>query len=153
MRRRHGPELIFRVYAEHGSRLYFRVKIFRTVRDMRAYARRRSPGARFGHFLGLASTWTKLRYSKHRQRWRTLPECGEILFAKHRLQVGILSHECTHAAIGWAKRRGLHVDRAETFRPLVPDDEERLCHVQGHLVSQIVRQLYARQYLFAPRRS
>ena len=140
----------FRIYPERGlSRLFFRVRIFRTVAQMQWYLRHgherhggcypRPPGR---HCKGMCSTYTRYRVSSP-QRRRTTPELGEIVLAANYTGTRIVAHECTHAALGWARRRGLDV-RDQGRGRYISGAEERLCGVLGDLAGQIARQLWDR---------
>lgn len=132
----------FRIYPEMGtSRLFFHVRIFQTVEAMHTYLRstERAPG-RF--CKGMCSTY-KLTKCPRRRPAYTTPEVGEIVLAARWCGSRIISHECTHAALGWARRRGLDPrDRGEGR--VIGGAEERVCGVLGDLVGQIARQLWNR---------
>lgn len=132
----------FRIYPEPlTSRLYFRVTVFPTLRDLRTYGRDafHSPSGR--RALGWCGTYTVRAYLR-RERQQTRPICGEILLGARHLRVGIISHECTHAAFGYARRRRFRANDPCHGRVSVSDGEERFCRVQGELVRQLVAKLF-----------
>src|SRR3712207_2048056 len=100
---------------------------------MRGYAKKNRE-AKLGKFYGLSSTWTILNFKGKKQK--TSPEMGEILLAEKHLTARIVSHECTHAALGWASRKKLDL-KAEGKHGKVSNIEEAFCHAQGNFVSQI----------------
>lgn len=135
------PLTVFRVYPEKKA-LYFTVKVWRTLKDLRAA----NPGN--SRALGLCMPWRRLHPSKD----RVLPEMGEVHFCKPHLGVGIVSHEFTHAAIGWAARKRISPEFKDVdvgrFQ-VIPndDDEEKFCRALGWMVAQCVDQLYRKKVL------
>lgn len=137
-----GQVAHFRIYPEPGlSSLFFHVRIFQTVEAMHAYVRTR-PGnpARPGRFCkGMCSWWTRISFRSG--RGRTHPELGEIVLARRWLTMRIISHECTHAALAWARRR--RVDVAERGRGQhVSGGEERFCGALGDMARQIAAYMW-----------
>lgn len=97
----------------------------------------------------MASNWTEC----YRRNRRTTPRLGEIVLLHRHLGAGTLSHEVAHAAIAWAARVDLRVDRAtNTPRPRrswgkslgVTDAEERFCWALGYMVNRLAGQLWDR---------
>jgi hypothetical protein len=138
----------FRIYPEkRTSRLYFQVRVFSSVTAIRRYLKysdlnRRTLG-RYG--LAMCSTFDVLKGK--RGRWRKQPIMGEILFPVRGLRAGVIAHECTHAALGWARRIGLNPVSAavKQGRCLVADaNEERFCYALGELNRQIAIQIWER---------
>lgn len=130
----------FRIYPEPESKLYFRVTVFPSLLAMRAYGRKT-----FDSPSGRAIAWCgtfKVQAFPRRGRAYTRRICGEILLVAQRLGVGIISHECTHAALGYARRRRFDPRVSNGDGGPVGPGEERLCHVQGELVRQLVAKLF-----------
>ena len=69
------------------------------------------------------------------------------MFPVRGMRAGVIAHECTHAALGWAKRIGLNPISAAVTRGgcLIADaDEERFCYGLGELNRQIAVQIWER---------
>jgi hypothetical protein len=139
------PVATFRVYPDWPSRLHYRVRVFRTVAEMLAYVRRGRDPRQIGRFCkGLVRTWTRISF-KGRRSW-TAPEMGEIVLAKNWLGSELLSHESTHAALGWARRRKLNL-QAEGRGRDVSREEERLCYGLGKIMRGLVNGLHRKKLL------
>lgn len=134
----------FRIYPERHSNLHFRVRIYSTVADLRQHGREmfQSPA---GRALGWCGSFTVQAFPKGGKPY-TRPLCGEILLARRRLTNEIISHECTHAALGYARRRRFDFGTTRIGNR-VGDGEERFCGVQGRLVRQIVARLFQYNFL------
>lgn len=115
------PLTSFRAYGENKS-LYFRVVIWKTLKDFRAA----NPGN--SRALGLCRSFRvmKVQPKGSTKRDRFKPILGEIHLAARFVTVGILSHEACHAMMSWA--------------------EEAHC-TPLFLVRQIVHRLYRRKIL------
>lgn len=134
----------FRIYPEKTSRLYYDVRVFTSVRATRAYLRHSPIPRTLGRSgLAMCSTFTAMVVSPTGRR--TLPKCGEIVFPVRALRAGVIAHECTHAALGWARRIGLQFT-AETVtrRGWVSPAEERFCYALGELNRQVAVQVWDR---------
>ena len=59
-----------------------------------------------------------------------VPKLGEIHLPLEHLRVGIISHECTHATLHWARRRRL-------TRAIAHEAEEDFALVLGNITKQI----------------
>jgi hypothetical protein len=136
----------FRIYPEPASALYFRVRVFASEAALALYvaaddlARPLPQGTR-----ALCTRWTRDRRLAN-GRTRLLPDLGEILLTRGAIDAEVISHECTHAAIGWAQRVGLSPFR-EPHPACASPDEERFCYGVGRLTAQIVTTLTARALL------
>ena len=139
------PSHTFRIKPDKTSGLYFTVKIFPTLQGMRAYARKNRE-AKLGQFYGLSTSWRKWKLTHRKtgdtkERWLGSRELGEILLAEKYLSARIVSHECTHAALGWARRKKLDLaDEGDSGK--VSNIEEALCHAQGNFVKQVYDYAY-----------
>lgn len=143
-----GQLAFYRVYPERGSRLHFRVRIFRSLRAMRRYLAADPFHRTLGrHGKAMCSTWTRHRVRRGR-RSRITDEMGEIVIPRAWLGAGVIAHEATHAALGWARRIGLQGVLDAAGRPgRVSDPEERFCRALGEISRQIAVGLYDRRIL------
>jgi hypothetical protein len=144
-----GQLAYFRIYPERRSRLHYRVRVFASVAAIRRYLKAsRVPQRRLGRRgLAMCSTYTMQR--RRAGRWRTLPVMGEIVFPRRGLRAGVIAHECTHAALGWAARIGFTpIDTPATRRRhlWVSADEERFCYGVGEMNRQIAVQIWKRGF-------
>jgi hypothetical protein len=115
----------FRVYTEGRASKYYTVFVFADKRAMRIYQNAQSDiwgVKRWTKFEAICTGWK----IKDRKRWRNI---GCVLFHLDYIGSGVVSHEMTHAAIFWRKKR--HSD-------------ERFCKVQGNLVRQFWWNYYRR---------
>ncbi len=138
----------FRIYPELGrSRLYYRVVVFQTRRALREYCAMNDWS--LGPAQALCATYRRQR--EQGGRWRTTPEMGTIALHVGFMGVGCISHECTHAALGWAQRVGLDptILSVPTSR-LVSREEERFCVGLGELVRQVSCSLFDAGILVEP---
>ena len=145
-RRKPQPIAEFRTFPEPSiSGLYYTVKVFATLNELHTYVRRREMPARVGRSMGgIVTSWRRASFK--RRQGRTLPEMGEIALAKNFLGSEILSHEATHAALGWARRIRLD-PTIGGVGPNVSDFEERFCYGLGKIMRGIVLALYDRRLL------
>ncbi len=124
----------------YRSRLYYTVRVFTTLRDMRRYALTHRLDRLGARFRGLASTWTKLRKQPN-GRWHRLNEAGEVLLSRRHIGAEVVSHECTHLALAWAQRRKVNPMGNYDDRKAGPQ-EEAFCYVLGQLVAGVYRGLW-----------
>lgn len=138
--KRNGPQPIFRirVYPEHKS-LYYVVNVWRTKKDMYAHCRWAK-----STFQGLCTTYEVIK-GDGKGGWRLLPECGQVNLWKGRLGSAVVTHEFTHAALGWARRVGLEPDNllGHNGSADVHPEEERFCHALCEMVRQFIDRAYA----------
>ena len=135
-----------RLYPEEGSSLYVRALVFARRRDMVRHWRD-SGSALFGRAQCQAMQVT--HYDK-KKRPRMLPIVAELSFWRKEIGMGTVSHECTHAAFAWARRRRLRVADVgevafDAMGAAIPraHPEERIACVVGDLGSQFVRRAAA----------
>lgn len=122
-------------------RCYYEVKIFATRDEMlthQAIQAIRKGIAGSMNFDAITMSFTLLKLKAG--RWLRSAKVGEILFFQGGFGAGTVSHECTHAALHWSWRQGRHASR---FRNDT-NREERLCHVQGGLVTQFWQKYWKR---------
>lgn len=114
------PKPKFRIRLEQGKSQFYDVFVFPFKKQMLAYFFRHG-GSGSGHFLAITESWM-IVHGK-----RVSPCIGRILICEKACRVGIVSHECTHAATFWAEAQKKDVLRK---------DNEWFCTVQGELVRQ-----------------
>lgn len=149
-----GQLCAFNIYPEprKKSRLFFKVRIFRSKAALQAYLHShrhhyRSLG-RYG--LAMCSKWKVTRFRKN-GRARTTPEMGEILFIRRQLRMGIIAHEVTHAALEWSLRVRLNPHEGAPTRRYrgehrCSENEERFCYGLGEMARQVAVQIWERGY-------
>lgn len=87
-----------------------------------------------------------LGFTKFNEQGNQTKHIGTLCFYRSKLGSGIVSHECTHAALNWLRlkypRCLLGDDLSDT--PVVSPDhpEEYLCWVVGNLVAQFWSRYY-----------
>lgn len=114
----------FRVYPENRS-LYAQVNIW--------HSKNSSPLSR----RHAASCWPCESYRVTPQnKARKQGLFAELTFYRERLGVGVISHEMTHAAVLWARRRGLIDDVSEN------PAEERFASAVGEMCRQFTQRCY-----------
>lgn len=94
-------------------------------------------------FEGITSTWEHLRVGPDGAETR-LDEMGQILLHQAAVGAGVVAHECTHAALAWARRVGLSIAPSLDGPQDAPEADERLCWVLGWLVSQFWTEYFRR---------
>lgn len=128
------------------SRLFYYVRVFRSERALRRYLSR-SP---FPRVLGrygraMCSSFDAIKVLEDGREYKT-PEMGEILIPKARLGSEVISHECTHAALGWAQRIKLDPmtkpSRSQSGILAASSAEERFCYGLGQMVRQLIAHGY-----------
>ena len=146
------PLAILRLFPEHKSRLYARVRIWRTVKD---FQRARPDLTRDARGCCTGHQWYK--------NGRKLPIFCTVELIQSYLGAGCTAHELTHATIQWAERIKLKPEaifedarRWGKWRDGRPDvtigqvmnygcAEELFCYAMGEMYRQLVTQLYRRK--------
>lgn len=142
------PLKCFRIFPERASGLYYQIRIYATVDDLRRAGRQlfNSPA---GHALGWCGPFSVQAFPKKSDPYiRKI--CGQILFARRHLTSRIISHECCHAAFGYARRRKVLFSDEPNQRAssrIVSGGEERYCTIQGELTRQVVAKCYQFRFL------
>ena len=126
------------------SRLYYTVRVFTSKRAMQRYAHRHRSRGLGARFSGLASTWVKQR--RVRGVWRATAHAGEMLLVRGHCGAEVVSHECTHLALAWARRVRVRITES-TSGVHVSASEERFCYVLGQLVNRTYRELWRRRLI------
>lgn len=133
------PLTSFRIYPDDRA-LYFKVHVWPSKAAMLTHLRSMElPASR--DTVAQCSSYSigKLRGGY----WRTKPILGEINLHSKQLNAEVVSHECGHAALSWARRKKFkqfNLDDLPTGR-LVSRNEERFCYALGHMVNQIAIKL------------
>lgn len=128
----------FRVYryGRPGAH-WFEVKLFPTKEAMHAYYAETEED-REKDWLGMCRGFTVLNEKGHLTKC-----CGEILLCWQHCTVGIISHECVHAAFRIAEnqyKRFCFDLKSEPGR--ASEEEEAVCHVAGDFTRQIFNWYY-----------
>lgn len=128
----------FRAYCENRS-LYVEVRVYQDLKRMRRdLLKREGPG--FSDAFGAFCSMEVVSYKSGKARKK--PIIG-TMYLLESVGAGILSHECTHAALRWAERIGLgELDNSSGWSC---HSEERFCWVVGNLVSKIGRTIWHSQ--------
>ena|SRR6185369_10871587 len=131
------PLADFTIKCSKRSRLFFRVKVWKSKRDM--YAN----GPDQPHtYLACCENYTAVNVHKDGRREMT-GECGTLHFYKGRTGTSTVSHEITHAAFSWARRHRISLDSHPESETSVANAEEAFCWVQGWLFGEIAKKFWA----------
>jgi hypothetical protein len=130
---------LFRIRPDR-SRLYYTVRVFPTCAAMRQYAKPKRLGR---SCRGVATSWTVVHIQPS-GRERMSRHAGELLLVIGHLGSRIVTHECGHLALAWARRRRLDLVAGGQAGD-VSADEERFCYALGDLVAATYRQLFRRR--------
>ena len=133
------PLASFRIYPDDRA-LYFKVYVWPSKAAMLAHLRSMNLSASRDTVAQCSSYSIAKIKGGH---WRTKPILGEINFHAKQLNAEVVSHECGHAALSWARRKKFKKFNLEDLPigPLVSRNEERFCYALGHMVNQIAIQL------------
>lgn len=147
----------FRIYCEkptglvkpqRGVRRYFTVFLFRDKPTMYKFFdlqnERMGLPALKKDFSAITRVWKHLVVDAHGHS-RIGSSLGAILLHRDWIGAGTISHEMTHAVIGWAAIRGLDPSRVIESMNGHRDanrTEEMVCWVQGYLVNQFWNKFY-----------
>jgi len=131
-------------YFEEERHLYVTVYVFATKEGMRWYWDRCERGSKHDYearYCGLV----RRTYNRKGERTRTLGEFAEVTFCKGALITEIVSHEFTHIALAYARRRKVAMSPdADTERdPGWMQREEVVCYAAGSLIRQFVNRAHA----------
>jgi hypothetical protein len=143
------PVFEFKVSPAQHGKLYYVVRVFKSVDQMRAFLD--TDDATRGTWSETGAVCRSWRTVNVERGGRTTlnPELGDICFHLGGSQIGVISHECLHATLFYLRRRKLWFD-PDVLDPeqLLQDEsicgvEEYACHILGNLVGQVVRKGYA----------
>ena len=124
----------FKVQCHPDGEEYLNVRIYRTKRQMKRFLVR----------VGWRSDCEACCCGYKRQqffkgRWRTLPDLGTLVFHDSQFRVGVIAHECGHAALRWWERKSgrgtLRIDSQDDG--MCTEEEESVLWVAGNLVAQV----------------
>lgn len=111
------------------GRFTYEVVVWRTLKQLRKNLDRKEGTLAFHRGFSV--------YLCRRNRVKQKPLIGQLHFALSSLRMGIITHECGHAALHWCHVTGRN--------PMVRDDtcsatkaEEDFCWVLGNLARQVV---------------
>lgn len=136
----------FKVYPreDDGWDHFYYVRVFRGVRSMRLFINKGNNrrGASL-ECLGFCSSWHRLsRITLERGRIKTDLKLGEIMLNRENLGARVVTHEMTHAALGYARAMGLSVNKLGPNAGSVSGDEEIVCYAVGDMTARAYRRLY-----------
>lgn len=138
MRKLKVPRPLRRFYLyPDGGWIHFRVFIWKTQHDM---------------FLALPDKGTNYeaiscggeRYVEVKKRWQFCGEIGQLHFHYDSARMGIITHECCHAAHAYFRFRRwfdpviVSDERHNSSRKWVTDREEAFCWIIGNLVREFI---------------
>jgi len=129
----------FRVYpdAPDHKNLYYMVYVGLDLKAMREHASHYS-GKKREKIEGFTITLRRLPNGPKMTKL-----CGEIHLHVDHLFADIVSHECTHAAIGWADRLGFLKDvMGRQLGEGSVDAEERFCDAVGFMTEQCIGRMH-----------
>jgi hypothetical protein len=136
------PARKFRLYPSKGTRLYYECYIWNRRQEMRRVHRIICGKFKHENRVMAFVECCVLRDKKTKRKLRCIGECH---FYLHDIGGGIVSHEMTHAAVGYMHRKGMVLDfRRKPFTEadfgkksrVIKGAEEDLCTVIGTLVRQ-----------------
>lgn len=128
------PVVTMRVYPTPASTLYARVLIFGTKRAMVRYGKRHG---HTGKYRAACDTQVKPRAA-----------FAELLFHEGDITIELLTHECLHAVLGYARRLRFDLSAlACPWRLTRHDTEERLVEVHSMLTHELVVALRKRGWV------
>lgn len=119
------PLAVFDVRPEPRKRRYFRVLVWGTLKELRAYT-----GVK-AYAVTTYYTLTPPGADKYRS--------AEISFAQRYLTHGLLTHEGLHAILAWAHAVG--IDLTKSFLEGIEAHEERVCDAIGRTLGEIIERL------------
>lgn len=142
----------FRVYPEAHSALYAKVYIYPTLARLRRGVREldtlSTTGTRYpstllnktiGHTCGITIT--------RRRDNRKLPVFAYVYLSATQLGMGVVTHECVHAACRWMARRKVPLLSFVRVREYQDPKEERFASGVDRMAAQVVRKARTRGVL------
>lgn len=133
--------LFFRVEPETRSH-YFRVYVWPTLKTMRAYVRTFGETTLVNRGHAFTLDWTV-----HHRGQVPRGLLGEMHFARRYLSEDFISHEALHAALIFARWKGIDVPGVFTGNDPKSRAEERLCYALGSLTAQVTATAQMHGYL------
>lgn len=133
------PLASFKVYPEHGKRLYFDVFIWQWLKDLRGHH------AALYRKAGLEHTYVNDAHAITWVPFTNTRKVAEIHLATRHLSPYLISHEVTHACLEWAQRAKVDLIAVvqDEMREGVHsvEQEERLCYAVGKVNQDILDSL------------
>ncbi|HEY5088291.1 MAG TPA: hypothetical protein VII66_13105 [Gemmatimonadaceae bacterium] len=131
-------------YFEEEQHLYVMVYVFAEKEDMRRYWNLCDRGSKHD-FEARYCALVRRVYDRNGKRERTLGEFAEVTFWKGALTTEIVTHEFTHVALAYARRRKIAMtpDADTENDPGWMQREEVVCYAVGSLVRQFVNRAHA----------
>jgi len=148
----------FRVgHDDRGGHMYFEVRIFDTVSEMRRHwdrsslmsqeLDRRTRQAFGSDAVALCAPRTEWTVDRRGRLVAMSPRIGFILLNREYLGGSIVAHELIHAALAYWRERGRDRRwRAANFGTSATPDEERFAHIYSELSRRMTLALHARGY-------
>lgn len=118
-----------------GRWFYFNVYVWKRRKDMQQ-ALQQGQIADVGHCEAICVSSITLDCTNRSPR---MTGCiGQIHFHSESFMVGIITHECGHAALAWARRVGVDLTEPKQAGDWASNAEEAFCWVLGNLARQVV---------------
>lgn len=133
----------FKVWPESKRKHFFQVLVYRTVAEMREAIRGFDPDSSARSVRG---AWGQCSGFTITRAGKIQNHIGFIFLTQSRLGVGIVSHECLHAVLHWARVLQINPEIGGTDRWVSPN-EERLCYALTELTRQTYNALYDQEIL------
>jgi len=125
----------FKIYCDKHRHKYWIVRIFPDKKSMFRWNIKDGycPPNKKHDYLGVTRAYSVYYFDKGKKKsGRKSGEVGCISFVVAHCTSGIVSHECTHAALYWFLDTYKKVEKL-----LIPEYDEKFAWVQGNLVRQI----------------
>ena len=126
------PLLSFRIYCSQKSKLYYEVRVYDKLADLRAVTG-------FKECLGACTYIYGIKLNPPKTN-----KIGIIWLERKHLGSEIVSHECVHAACGYLDRKGI---KSLETGDVSGDHGEELAYAVGYMTSRIYAKLYKSKIL------
>lgn len=133
------PAQTFRIHP-FATKMYFNVKIFSTLGDLRAYATRLLGAKKRENRDVLAMVVGEMSFDENDA---PTPLLGEIILCKKKLDIDTVTHELAHAMFRLIERRGWgdKILVRATPESAATEFEERACYAIGRMAGQFQRKI------------
>ena len=125
----------FKIYCDRHRKKWYMVRIFPTKKEMFSWNKKdgyNNPKGR-DKYLGVTRAYSVYYFDKGKKtKGRKSGEVGCISFLIDHCTSGIVSHECTHAALYWFLDTYKKIEKL-----LMPEYDEKFAWVQGNLTRQV----------------
>jgi len=126
--------LEFRLYCDRYRKKYYVCRIFGSLKEMHKWDKEdgyENPSLKKNNYLGLTRAYEV--WSIHpKAKDKKSGEIGSISLTVEHCTSGIVSHECTHAALYWFLATHKKIEKL-----LEPEFDEKFAWVQGNLNRQV----------------